>query len=179
MNTYQSRDGRLFLIRQPVESDAENIINYSKFLFASSDQLLTTPGEYNMTIEKEKQWITSANQDQNTLVLVAEANGQIIGLLFFFPQTKIKIAHTGEFGVSVHPDFQGIGIGRKLVEVLLKWALENTRIEKVFLSVFATNHKAIKLYQDLGFREEGRHVKAVKQLNGEYVDVVQMYVETM
>jgi RimJ/RimL family protein N-acetyltransferase len=94
------------------------------------------------------------------------------------PNTKLKNAHTGEFGISVHPNFQGIGIGRILIETLLDWAKRNATIEKVYLNVFATNKHAIKLYEDLGFIEEGRHIKAIKQVTGEYVDTLQMYVET-
>jgi RimJ/RimL family protein N-acetyltransferase len=178
MNNYLTKDGRTFTIRRPEESDAESIINYSKILFASTDQVLTTSEEYTITVEHEKIWINNANQNPNAITLIAELNNQMIGLLFFVPNTKKKNAHTGEFGVSVHPDFQGLGIGRILIEALLKWARDNVNIEKVFLNVFATNQKALKLYKDFGFIEEGRHIKAIKQLSGEYVDVLQMYVET-
>ena len=102
---------------------------------------------------------------------MAELNNQIIGLLFFVANPKKKNSHTGEFGVSVHPEFQGINVGRILVEALLNWARENSKIEKIYLNVFDTNRPAIKLYKDLGFMVEGRHVKAVKQLTGEYVDI--------
>jgi RimJ/RimL family protein N-acetyltransferase len=65
-----------------------------------------------------------------------------------------------------------------LIEFLLKWAKDNKSIEKVFLQVFETNLRAIRLYKDLGFVEEGRFVRAAKQLSGEYIDVLQMYIET-
>jgi RimJ/RimL family protein N-acetyltransferase len=175
---YLTKDERKFTVRRPTERDAEGIINYSKIVFASTDQVLTTLDEYTITVENEKIWINNLNENQDALVLVAELNNQIIGLLFFVPQTKKKNSHTGEFGVNVHPDYQHIGIGRVLVEELLKWAKDNSRIEKVFLTVFYTNHKAIQLYKNLGFIEEGRHIKAIKQLNSEYVDIIQMYVET-
>jgi RimJ/RimL family protein N-acetyltransferase len=64
------------------------------------------------------------------------------------------------------------------VQRFLDWAVTHPQIEKVFLSVFHTNQNAIKLYLSLGFKEEGRHIKAAKQPSGEYVDVVQMYLET-
>jgi RimJ/RimL family protein N-acetyltransferase len=178
MRQYLTKDERKFTIRCPTEGDAEDIINYSKKVFASTDQVLTTLDEYTITVENEKIWINNFNQNQDALVLVAELNNQIIGLLFFVPQPKKKNSHTGEFGVNVHPDYQHIGIGRVLVEELLMWAKDNSHIEKVFLTVFHTNHKAIQLYKNLGFIEEGRHVKAIKQLNGDYVDIIQMYVET-
>lgn len=94
----------------------------------------------------------------------------MVGLLFFRPLTKKKNCHTGEFGVSVHPDYQNSGIGKELIRTLLNWAKENDRIEKVFLNVFATNTNAIELYRKLGFIEEARHIKIIKQTNGENID---------
>jgi RimJ/RimL family protein N-acetyltransferase len=178
MKNYLTKDGRQVVIRQPIENDAQSIIDYSKILFASTDQVLTTPEEYTITVENEKIWINNFNKNPDSLVLVAEVNGQIVGLLFFVAGPKKKTSHTGEFGVSVHPDIQGLGIGRFLIEELIAWAKENQGIEKVFLNVFDTNRNAIKLYKELGFIEEGRHVKAIKQLTGEYIDILQMYIET-
>jgi RimJ/RimL family protein N-acetyltransferase len=177
-STHVTKDNRSFIVRRPGENDAGNIINYSKILFASTDQVLTTVEEYTITLENEKIWINTLNDNPKSNVLIAELDNQIVGLLFFIPNSKIKNAHTGEFGISVHPNFQGIGIGRVLIETLLDWAKRNISIEKVYLNVFATNKYAIKLYKDLGFVEEGRHVKAIKQVTGEYIDTIQMYIET-
>lgn len=178
VNDYSTKDGKPFIIRKPTATDAEAIIRYSKILFASTDQVLTIPEEYSITVEAEIKWIESINSNPNSLLLIAEMDSAIVGFLFFIHNSKQKIAHTGEFGVNVHPDFQGQGIGQKLIETLLIWAIQNVQIEKVFLQVFATNHNAIKLYHKLGFREEGRHINAVKQLNGAYVDILQLYIET-
>ena len=178
MNTYLTKNGRKFTIRQPTEVDAENIISYSKILFASTDQVLTTLEEYTISIEDEKVWINTFNQNPDSIILIAELENQIVGLLFFKSNSKKKNSHTGEFGVSVHPNFQGVGIGRLLIERLIDWTKNNIHIEKVYLNVFGTNQNAIKLYKNLGFIEEGRHVKAIKQVNGEYVDIIQMYIET-
>jgi RimJ/RimL family protein N-acetyltransferase len=178
MKKHLTKDGRTFIVRKPDEKDAAGIISYSKTLFASTDQVLTTADEYTITLENEKIWINKLNENPRSYVLIAELDKEIIGLIFFIPNSKIKNAHTGEFGVSVHPRFQGIGIGRVLIEALLDWAKRNIHIEKVYLNVFATNSYAIKLYEDLGFKEEGRHIKAIKQVTGEYIDTVQMYIET-
>ena len=178
MNTYYTKNKQNVIIRRPSESDAQNIIDYSKIVFASTDQVLTTLEEYTITEENEKVWINNFNQNPNALALIAVLDVQVIGLLFFVPNAKKKNQHAGEFGVSIHPDFQAVGIGRLLIEELLQWANKNVQIEKVFLNVFHTNKNAIKLYKDLGFIEEGRHIKAIKQLNGEYVDILQMFVET-
>jgi RimJ/RimL family protein N-acetyltransferase len=178
MNNYLTKDGRQFTVRRPNENDAENIINYAKILFASTDQVLTTLEEYTITLEEEKKWINNSLENSDNLILVAELNNEIIGLLHFSKKPKKKQNHIGEFGVSVHPNFQGQSVGRKLIETLLDWATDNEHIEKVFLNVFATNKTAIKLYKHLGFVEEGRHINAIKQLTGDYVDIIQMYIAT-
>ncbi|MGV0033573.1 MAG: ribosomal protein S18-alanine N-acetyltransferase [Candidatus Azotimanducaceae bacterium WSBS_2022_MAG_OTU7] len=56
--------------------------------------------------------------------------------------------------VCVHPDYQGHGFGRALVEHLL----ERARAEKaatIFLEVRPSNTAACKLYDKLGFNEIG------------------------
>jgi RimJ/RimL family protein N-acetyltransferase len=179
MNEFLAKDSREFTIRKPSVDDAEEIINYSKQLFESTDQVLTLLEEYTITVDNEIKWIENLNDNPNSLLLIAEMDNKVIGLLFFIPNTKKKILHTGEFGVSVHPAYQGQRIGQLLVETLLEWAKQNVQIEKVFLQVFATNANAIKLYKTLGFIEEGRHIKAIKQVDGTYVDIIQMYIETM
>lgn len=176
MSQHFTKTGTSYIIRQAEETDAENLIAYSKIVFASTDQVLTTLEEYTISVADEKTWINNISKSPNSKLLVAELDGQILGFLFFISQQKIKIAHTGEVGVNVHPDYKGLGIGRALLESLIEWANSHTVIEKIVLQVFATNHKAISLYQSLGFKEEGRFVKAAKQKDGGYVDVVQMYL---
>ena len=168
-----------YTTRAPKEEDAQAIMDFARVLFASTDQVLTTLEEYTITLEEEKKWINRPQTEPCAFILIAEADGKVIGLLDFATRPRKKAAHTGEFGVSVHPDYQGRGIGRMLIENLLVWAKTNTQVEKVFLNVMATNQRAIRLYKRLGFLEEGRHVKAVKQKDGQYVDLIQMYLETI
>ncbi len=177
-NEYQTKEGKRFTIEQPTSEHADELINYSKKIFSSTDQVLTTPEEYSMTVDNEIEWIKILNNNPNSLLLIAKLNSAIIGFLFFISNSKKKASHTGEFGVSVHPDHQGQGVGKRLIETLLQWARKNSQIEKVVLQVFATNKKAIELYKKIGFIEEGRHIKAIKQPDGTYVDIVQMFIET-
>ena len=175
MNHHFTKNGIDLVIRTPVEEDAEGIIAYAKELFASTDQLLTTVEEFTITVEQEKKWINDSLINPDALILVVAKEREIVGLLDFSPKPKRKNAHTGELGVSISSGFRGMGIGRLLVGVFLSWAAANQHIEKVFLNVMATNEGAIDLYKKLGFREEGRHIRAIKQLNGDYVDILQMY----
>ena len=62
MTTHRTKDGRPFTIRRPEEADARAIIDYSNLLFASTDQVLTMPEEYTMTLDQEKVWIDNGLQ---------------------------------------------------------------------------------------------------------------------
>ncbi len=156
MSEHITKDGTAFFIRKPHENDAEKIIQYSKLLFASTDQVLTTPEEYTISVEDEKAWISKALNNSSATTLVATMNEEIIGLLFFVPMTKIKNRHTGEFGVSVHPNHQGRGVGRALIKSLLNWANENDRIEKVFFECFCNKHNSNQTIQRFGIYRRGQ-----------------------
>lgn len=88
--SYLASDGRSFVVRQPTQNDAEELINYSKILFASTDQLLTTLEEYDITVENEKVWINNLVQNPNAHILIAELNNRIVGFLFFVANSKKK-----------------------------------------------------------------------------------------
>lgn len=57
--------------------------------------------------------------------------------------------------VVVNPQAQGAGLGRKLMEAVLR-ALHAQRAEALFLEVDEVNASAVALYRKLGFREVGR-----------------------
>lgn len=57
--------------------------------------------------------------------------------------------------VAVHPDFQGQGIGKALVEKTVNYAVENS-LAFVTLEVRESNSKAIRLYGRLDFENVGK-----------------------
>ena len=54
-------------------------------------------------------------------------------------------------GVCTHPDFQGRGLARRLMELLL--SREMRRNETPFLHVLRDNHDAYRMYERMGFRD--------------------------
>ncbi len=83
-------------------------------------------------------------------------------------------SHTGDFGMGVHKDFRGLGIGTLLLKALIEWAKNNTQIEKINLCVHQTNDRAIATYKKIGFEIEGVRSKDLKYPNGVYVNTVLM-----
>ena len=66
------------------------------------------------------------------------------------------------------PEYRGKGLGRKLAERAISDARARG-IERIELEVFASNTRAIQLYEKLGFAHEGVKRKG-RKLDGAYED---------
>lgn len=106
--------------------------------------------------------------------LVAERAGVIVGHALLDPLALAVTAHVFRLTIAVHEGHQGQGVGRTLMDALLRWAREDPRVEKVELQVRSSNAPAIALYRSLGFVEEGRKTRRLKIGPGEYLDDVYM-----
>ncbi|WP_026695393.1 GNAT family N-acetyltransferase [Peribacillus kribbensis] len=164
-----------YIIRKAIESDAEQILEHiKKVLRENSSFMATSLEEFTTTIDQQKEWINA--QSTLGLLLVAEVNGIIIGMLNFRLSPRKKFSHQGMFGMSIQERFTSQGIGGALINELLNWAKEDKRVEKISLEVFSNNERAIHLYTKMGFREEGRRIKQAKLSPGEYVDDILMSI---
>lgn len=93
----------------------------------------------------------------------------VAGLLIHEGQ---KEAHKGLLvGMYVRPSARRAGVGRRLVETIVEFALQ--QVELIQLAVVSDNEQARRLYERLGFVEYGIERKALKQ-NGRYYDEVLM-----
>lgn len=70
------------------------------------------------------------------------------------------------------PEFRGHGVGERLARAVMDAALARGA-ERIELEVFASNARAIRLYERLGFVREGVRRRA-RKLDGEYTDDVLM-----
>lgn len=106
--------------------------------------------------------------------LVAVAGGQIVGSAGLHTvQTSLRRRHVRMLGIGLAPEWQGRGLGRRMITRLLDWADNWAGVLRVELHVHADNPRAIALYRSLGFVEEGRHV-AYALKGGRYVDSFSM-----
>lgn len=57
----------------------------------------------------------------------------------------------------IDQNYQGQGYGKKAVAELLKRLQAEYKRKKIYLSVYASNTQAIRLYQEFGFQFNGQH----------------------
>ena len=139
--------------------------------------LRTQPSVIDGTLALPSMRITEAHQrlanyGPDVHSFVAVADGQIVGQAGLHVNSG-KLRHTASLGMMVHDQFQGQGIGRKLLAALLDIADNYLALVRVELEVFADNARAIGLYERMGFVHEGRKRKAVWR-HGEHQDILVM-----
>jgi ribosomal protein S18 acetylase RimI-like enzyme len=78
-----------------------------------------------------------------------------------------------ELNIAIHPKYQRQGVGRVLMDALLKFAAERG-VRKLSLRVLGSNPGAIAFYKSCGFVEQGRLVEEFL-INGTYVDDILMW----
>lgn len=106
-----------------------------------------------------------------------EADGRMIGQcgLFGFDQFK-GVAHRCELGIAIgDKEYWGKGYGREAITLLVDYAFTHWNVQRVGLQVLATNERAIRAYQAVGFVQEGR-LRRYMWSNGSYVDGVCMSI---
>ena len=116
----KSKSGAEIVIRSAVKQDAAAILDLSKGVIGEEVYQLTSGSEFKMTIEAEEKWIEGHLTNPNHIILVAEMNSKIVGLLDFSNGHRQRISHTGEFGMSVEKAVRDQGVGSLLLKVLIE-----------------------------------------------------------
>jgi len=114
--------------------------------------------------------------DAHSFVLGAFSDGQLVGTIGFARHQNRKDSHKGRiWGVYVKEGHRGKGIGRQLLEGVLRRAQSQPGLEQVMLTVGHNQAAAKRLYSALGFQVFGHENHALK-VGDVYVDEDYMVV---
>jgi putative acetyltransferase len=111
--------------------------------------------------------------DPNAHVLVACAGEEVVGQLGLYVCAQPRRRHVGDIGMGVRDDWQGRGVGGKLLAAALQLADGWLQLRRIELQVYADNAAGIALYTRHGFVEEGRH-RDFAFRDGAFVDAISM-----
>jgi RimJ/RimL family protein N-acetyltransferase len=179
-----TRDGRAYVVREAELADAPRLIAHTRAILAEPEWNITELREFNPSLDQEEGWILSFHERPHNLLLVADfgapaagyapARPIVAGVVSFATQSRYRVRHRGRLGISVQAAYRRQGVGEALLSTLLDWAAAEPELERIELSVFAHNTRAISLYRKLGFEEEARLLRSVKLADGAYYDDVMM-----
>ena len=105
---------------------------------------------------RDQGYIKSILEDDESILLVAEKNKIIVGLVHAqirntpnLPIVKpIKYAYVMD--IAVRSEFRSLGIGNILMDEVKEWALSK-RAHQIRLNVWNFNQTAMRFYRDLGY----------------------------
>jgi L-amino acid N-acyltransferase YncA len=127
------------------------------------------------SVEEERAFIASLGERQ--ALFVAEVAGQVVALQsmdLFFPLAGASMRHVGTLGTWLLPEARGRGLGRRMASQSVAFARDKG-YEKLVVFVIASNRRARRFYEALGFREIGvarRHVRLGDTMHDEvYLEV--------
>lgn len=167
-------DGKELRLRNAREKDAEMLIAYLKQTCGETRFLVKEPEEITLTIEQEKNFIRNQNESEGNLMLLAFLDGKYVGNCSLMGYAPSRYRHRASVGIALFQKYTGMGIGRKMLELLCKLAKEKG-IEQLELEVIADNDRAIALYKKIGFEVMGTFPHNMKYKDGTYADTYWMF----
>ena len=158
------------LYRKALPGDAAALLEYLKVIGGESDNLTFGAEGFPATVEQEEAFL--AAMQENTLMLMALDNGQIVGNASISRYGRSRFSHRWSLAVSVRKSHWGKGIGSGLMTRVIAYAKEYGA-EVIELEVRSDNSRSIALYRKFGFETFGTYRKFFK-INGEYFDADHM-----
>ncbi|GHC59361.1 GNAT family N-acetyltransferase [Ulvibacter litoralis] len=171
---YTVKSGKQITVRSPLVADAQAILSLKRGYIENTTTLPLTLEEYPNNLKKESHLIEEYQNSTNSIVLIAEFEDELIGNIDLTGSKRSKINHTAMLGMGIQKDWRNQGLGKILITAAVDWAKNKSKIEIVWLAVYASNELGYNLYKNMGFEVSGI-IKDFFKENEDYIDKVQMY----
>lgn len=170
---YIVKSGKKVIVKTPSPNEADKVLGFIKNTASESNFLLKSPGDLKITVEEEKEFIASFDENSGYFLCVY-LNGEIIADCNLSFNRHLKCRHRGDIGIAVRKEYWGQGVGSILFEIMIELAKNKEGIEQLTLECLDTNERGLRLYKKYGFIETGRRPKYIKQIDGSYNDEIVM-----
>lgn len=158
------KDGTAVTLRCMEERDAFGSIELRLACARTSPWIATRPEDVTESIFEQMGKIRAFRDGDTQMILCAEdAGGALVGACAVVAPPRVRLRHTVDVGLAMLPGVRGLGLGRAMMTAMLEFAAAHPKIEKVCLGVVPANIEGVKLYESLGFVEEGRQQRQFRQ----------------
>jgi ribosomal protein S18 acetylase RimI-like enzyme len=152
------------IFRTATCDDCEKIAALHVEVWRETYRLLAPSSAYEALDESRRQehWAELlARVPAQSRTVVAETNGCVVAFGHAGPSTHQAFLGSGEIlHLYVHQRFQGVGLGRKLLDDLQSFLLSTGHLS-IKLAVVVGNDGALQFYERAGGRVVGRYVDGV------------------
>lgn len=154
-------------VRPLLPADAQAYRQLMLAAYAESPDAFTSTAEERADAPLDYWLARIGSPDSATLALGAFADAVLLGSVALERERKPKTAHKALLiGMVVRPEQRRLGAGRALMDALLAHARQQPGLLRVNLTVTEGNEAAIRLYEDVGFRQWGREPQAIRTADG-------------
>ncbi len=168
------KNGKTVQIESCRVSDAEYIIAYLRQIALDTKNLMREPEEVTMTLDDEIKFIEKIQKSSNNCMYCVWDKRKLISVTGFNGIPLKRACHKASLGISILPKYQNLGLGYKLMCVLIDTAKQRG-IHRLELDVRVDNPDAIYVYEKAGFVKEGIKKDAFF-IDGQYVDLQMMAI---
>ncbi|WGM89507.1 MAG: GNAT family protein [Candidatus Bathyarchaeum tardum] len=168
---FTTKNGLKIIFRPEQPDDTEMLWVMFSTLSKKSASYLLPP----FPRDRIENWTNEIDYDELlaiVAVLTEKDKQRIIGSTSLKFNSQKPLKHKAELGLTVHDDYQNMGIGNALLKHIINVA-RTKKLKKIHLNVSAENDRAIHLYKKAGFITEGTFHKA-SYVNGKYRDEYRM-----
>ncbi len=168
---FSAKNGQRVVLRTPKLEDLDDLLSLINSLVEEKADIVVSD---KLTREEEGDWLADLlvrlEKDQ-AFFFVAEVDGKVVASsdLHVGRGTEVR---AGNVGIVVKDGFRSVGIGTRMMQTIVKFARKRG-LRVIVLSVFATNERAIHVYEKVGFVKCGR-VPRKHFHRGRYVDEIIM-----
>lgn len=152
--------------------DAKKVIEYLNTVANQTTNLTFGSDDCKLNEIQEMELIQEINNDFNSIMIAAKDMDQIVGMVSLKGNSKKRLKHHANLGISVLKDYWNLGIGTNLMAAAIGYAVE-IGLEIIDLEVVTNNEAAIALYEKFGFEVIGKYNNFLK-IDDNYLDVYLM-----
>jgi RimJ/RimL family protein N-acetyltransferase len=162
-------DGALVRLRAREQADVGPL----NTLFDDPDVLAGLMLAFPQSTTGFREWM-HATRDWNSqaaFVIETLTDRTAIGICAF--DTIDSRSRTANFGIWIGKPFWRRGFGTDATRTICRFGFRQMNLQRISLSVYATNPKALRTYERVGFRPEGTRRRA-QFIGGRHIDVIEM-----
>jgi len=171
VRSFSAKDGREVVLRTPKWEDLDDLLELINSLVNERAEVLRNEV---VSRDEEIDWLSkvlSRLEKDETFYIVSEVNGKVVAVSEINRRSGYE-KHVGVIGIAIRSGFRDIGIGTEMMKVLIEHAQE-IGLKVLTLTAFATNRRAIRVYEKVGFVQTGRVPKKHFK-DGKYIDEIIM-----
>jgi ribosomal protein S18 acetylase RimI-like enzyme len=171
IRNFTAKDSQKVVLRTPKWEDLDDLLELINSLVDEKAEIIATE---KVSREEEIDWLSKALsrlERNETFYLVAEVGGKVVAISEIDKRSGHQ-KHVGMMGIAVKSGFRDLGIGTEMMKTLVNQA-QKAGLKVLTLSAFASNKRAIHIYEKVGFVQTGRVPKKFFK-EGKYIDEIIM-----